>query len=229
MAKIENDELLGSLQRRSALAGLQRSRQAARRADREFFAAEEQDSVNCIARVLGDIDSAENRTGLETRVQQLEEHLERLAARPDDGYQALESKIHLLRKTIESALEAVGAPSAATVPSSDALAGLRTEFESRLMEARSDLRFEILQVQKAAAAGPPPVLRAEPDPDELREEFSERINACEERVFKATADLEALIRAQGDRLDRLQAQQLELMERLSEQMSSFARTLTLRS
>lgn len=184
--------------------------------------------MSCIARVLGDIEIAENRIGLETRMQQLEEQVERLSARPDDGYQAMESKIHLLRKTIESALEAVGAPSAAPVPSGDGLAGLRSEFENRLMEARSDLRYEILQVQKAASS-PPPASRAEPDPDELREEFAERINACEERVFKSTAELEALIRAQADRLDRLQAQQHELMERLSEQMSSFAKTLAVRS
>lgn len=241
MAKAENDQLLGPLLRRSALAGQERARRAARRAEREFFASEEQDSVISIARVLGEIDSAENRAGLETRMQQLEEQVERLTTRPDESYQAIESKIHLLRTTIESALEAIEAPPAAAVPDalilaedrasaplpSDVADGLREEFEDKLLEARSDLRFEILEVQKqveVARVTPP----AEFDIDEFREEFVDRLNASEERTLKSTADLEEMIRAQRERLDQLQVQQLELMERLSMEMASFARTLAVK-
>src|SRR5688500_8523035 len=100
MSSAENDNLFGP-RLRIALRSSS-GRRAAQETGRELE-SEQNRAVISIAQVLGDIDQAEGRADLETRMVQLEEQVERLSARPGESDQAIEAKIHILRTTIESA------------------------------------------------------------------------------------------------------------------------------
>ncbi|HYO00240.1 MAG TPA: hypothetical protein VEU28_11250 [Actinomycetota bacterium] len=213
MAKAENDEL-APLFRRSALLEGDRVRLVALQAER-MLESEQNASVTSIARVMGEIDDVEARADLQTRMLQLEEQVQRLSVRRDEIDQAIESKIHILRTTIESALEAIGQKPPATVELAESL---RDEFEAKLLEARSDLRFEILQVQKQVEESvAPPHLDAEA----LREELEDRLYASEQRNANAATYLEEMINAQRERIDK----QEEFRKRMSSQLATFVSTL----
>lgn len=228
MSSAENDNLLGPRLRIALRDGY--VRRAARETGRELE-AEQNHSVISIARVLGDIDQAEGRADLETRMVQLEEQVERLSARPGESDQAIEAKIQILRTTIESALEAIVVPAAEkpeppvaapTLP--DAIEELRREFDAKLQAARSDMSFEVLQIQKdleesRTSAG------GSIDTQTILDEFEDRLYASEQRNSNAAVYLEDLVNAQRDRIDQLKTLQAEFVERMSQEFAGFMRTL----
>lgn len=232
---------------------------------------EQNESVVSIARALEGINEAESRAGLEHRIGMLEDQLEQLKLRRDEVDQAIESRISVLRTTIESALEAVGSPlqipdpdletriapvgaqeekvapddrhsdfdtirlafeevdpapeparapeqAAARAPlapgslhwppavsdtgsqpdpDQDALTRLRDEFEAKLQQARSDLRYEILKSTDDQAPAP-----GNQALDALRQEFEQRIGESEEKAYRAAVYLEKLIRGVQRDLER---------------------------
>lgn len=227
MSSAENDNLLGPRLRIALRDGY--VRRAAQQTERELE-SEQYDSVLSIARVLGDINQAEGRADLETRILQLEEQVEKLSARPGETDQAIEAKIHILRTTIESALEAIVVakpeePSApVATPSSDALEELRKEFDAKLQAARSDISFEVLEIQKMleerrTTTGVPI------DTQAILDEFEDRLYASEQRNSNAAVYLEEMINAQRDRIDQLKTLQAEFVERMSKEFAGFMRTL----
>lgn len=227
MSSAENDNLLGPRLRIALRDGY--VRRAAQETGRELE-SEQDDSVISIARVLGDIDQAGGRADLETRMGQLEEQVEKLSARPGETDRAIEAKIHILRTTIESALEAIVVPkpeepvTPVAPPGDDALEELRKEFDAKLQAARSDLRFEILEVQKEleesrTTAG------VSIDTQTILDEFEDRLYASEQRNSNAAVYLEEMINAQRDRIDQLKTLQAEFVERMSKEFAGFMRTL----
>jgi hypothetical protein len=161
---------------------------------------------------------------------QLEEQVERLSARPGESDQAIEAKIHILRTTIESALEAIVVPkpeepvTPVAPPSADALEDLRKEFDAKLQAARSDISFEVLQIQKdleesRSTAG------VSIDTQTILDEFEDRLYASEQRNSNAAVYLEEMINAQRDRIDQLKTLQAEFVERMSKEFAGFMRTL----
>ncbi|CAN5773446.1 hypothetical protein BH23ACT12_BH23ACT12_14080 [soil metagenome] len=225
MSSVENDELLGPRLRIALRDG--HVRRAAQEAGRELV-SEQNDSVISIARVLGDIDQAGSRADLEARLVQLEEQVERLSARPGEADQAIESKIQILRTTIESALEAIVVPPAevpkSAEPSAGALEALRKEFDVKLQAARSDLRFEIHEIRNLLEAAPTKI-EASVDTKAVLEELEDRLYASEQRNASAAVYLEEMITAQRDRIDQLKSLQSEFVERMSKEFSNFMRTL----
>jgi hypothetical protein len=227
MSSAENDNLLGPRLRIALRDGY--VRRAAQETERELE-SEQNRSVISIAQVLGDIDQAGGRADLETRMGQLEEQVERLSARPGESDQAIEAKIHILRTTIESALEAIVVPkpeepvTPVIPPSADALEDLRKEFDAKLQAARSDISFEVLQIQKdleesRSTAG------VSIDTQTILDEFEDRLYASEQRNSNAAVYLEEMINAQRDRIDQLKTLQAEFVERMSKEFAGFMRTL----
>lgn len=117
-----------------------------------------------IARAFEEISDAQSRAELEARLDLLEERMERLASRRDEVDQAIHSELNVMRTRIESALEAAGPAIARRTPGQVtsgvgpvAIPGnappalpepYRKEIERQLLQARSDLRFEIFGLQK---------------------------------------------------------------------------------
>lgn len=225
MSTVENDELLGPRLRIALREGY--VRRAAQRTERELQ-AEQNDSVISIARVLGDINQAEGQADLHTRLMQLEEQVEKLGARPGEADQAIESKIQILRTTIESALEAIVVPPLeapkSSEPAADAIEALREEYDVKLQAARSDLRFEIHEIRNLLEAAPPKI-EACVDTQAVLEELEDRLYASEQRNADAAVYLEEMINAQRDRIDQLKTLQSEFVERMSKEFTSFMRTL----
>src|SRR5688572_14694546 len=147
MAKAENDDDLFGPLLRSALRGHGHVRRVAFQSGRELD-TEQNESVISIARVLGEIDDVESRTDLQTRMMQLEEQVERLSDRRDEMDQAIESKIHLLRTTLESALEAIAVaePIVAEDDPIELMESVREEFSAKLQELRSVMSLGMLQL-----------------------------------------------------------------------------------
>ncbi|HEX2178027.1 MAG TPA: hypothetical protein VHL54_00695 [Actinomycetota bacterium] len=227
MAQAENDKTLRPVSL-GTLEADEQLRRTVRRAGRQMD-LEQNRSVITIARALEQIDDVESRADLQTRMAQLEERLERLASRPAVD-QEVESQLKVLRTTIESALEAIAAPPAGPAagaaplhwpPRDDELEALRKEFEARLLEARSDLRYEILRVEKDLAATPSGTLAV----DELRTELLARIEQAETRAAEAVKLLEASIEAQRAALARERTSHVEVMARLSRELANFSRSL----
>jgi hypothetical protein len=227
MSSAENDNLLGPRLRIALRDGY--VRRAAQETERELE-SEQNRSVISIAQVLGDIDQAGGRADLETRMGQLEEQVERLSARPGESDQAIEAKIHILRTTIESALEAIVVPkpeeavTPVAPPSADAMEELRKEFDAKLQAARSDMSFEVLQIQKEleesrTTAG------VSIDTQTILDEFEDRLYASEQRNSNAAVYLEEMINAQRDRIDQLKTLQADFVERMSKEFAGFMRTL----
>jgi hypothetical protein len=224
MSSAENDNLLGPRLRIALRDGS--VRRAAQETGRELE-SEQNDSVISIAQVLGVIDQAGGRADLETRMVQLEEQVERLSARPGESDQAIEAKIHILRTTIESALEAIVVPKPedpiGTLPA-DSLEELRKEFDAKLQAARSDMSFEVLQIQKELEEGRT-TAGASIDTQAILDEFEDRLYASEQRNSNAAVYLEEMINAQRDRIDQLKTLQAEFVERMSKEFAGFMRTL----
>jgi hypothetical protein len=227
MAQAENDKTLRPVSL-GTLEADEQLRRAVRRAGRQMD-LEQNRSVITIARALEQIDDVESRADLQTRMAQLEERLERLASRPAVD-QEVESQLKVLRTTIESALEAIAAPPPASPPGeaplhwpprADELEALRKEFEARLLEARSDLRYEILRVEKDLGATPSGTLAV----DELRTELLARIEKAETRAAGAVKLLEESIAAQRQELERERTSHVEVMARLSRELANFSRSL----
>ncbi len=227
MSSAENDNLLGPRLRIALRDGS--VRRAAQETGRELE-SEQDDSVISIARVLGDIDQAEGRADLETRMGQIEEQVEKLSARPGESDQAIEAKIHILRTTIESALEAIVVPKSQesvtppALPTADALEELRKEFDAKLQAARSDMSFEVLQIQRELEEGRT-TAGVSIDTQTILDEFEDRLYASEQRNSNAAVYLEEMINAQRDRIDQLKTLQAEFVERMSKEFTSFMRTL----
>lgn len=226
MSSAENDNLLGPRLRIALRDGY--VRRAAQETGRELE-SEQNHSVISIAQVLGDIDQAGGRADLETRMGQLEDQVEKLSARPGESDQAIESKIHILRTTIESALEAIVVlkpeepVTPAALPTADALEELRKEFDAKLQAARSDMSFEVLQIQKELA-GSRTTDGVSIDTQPILDEFEDRLYASEQRNSNAAVYLEEMINAQRDRIDQLKTLQAEFVERMSKEFTSFMRT-----
>jgi hypothetical protein len=220
MAKAENDDDLFGPLLRSALRGHGHVRRVAFQTGRELD-TEQNESVISIARVLGEIDDVESRTDLQTRMMQLEEQVERLSDRRDEMDQALESKIHLLRTTLESALEAIAVaePIVAEDPI-ELVESVREEFSAKLQELRSVLSVGILQLQKRIESADPAA-----QVQELREEFEERLYESEHRIASATDYLEAMILAERERIDHQKAQQAAFRDRISKDLANFVKDL----
>lgn len=225
MSSAENDNLLGPRLRIALRDGY--VRRAAQETGRELE-SEQNHAVISIAQVLGDIDQAGGRADLETRMGQLEDQVEKLSARPGESDQAIEAKIHILRTTIESALQAIVVPkpeeTPAALPTAGALEELRKEFDAKLQAARSDMSFEVLQIQKEleqsrTTAG------VSIDTQTILDEFEDRLYASEQRNSNAAVYLEEMINAQRDRIDQLKTLQAEFVERMSKEFTSFMRTL----
>lgn len=225
MSSAENDELLGPRLRIALRDGY--VRRAAQRTERELE-TEQNDSVISIARVLGDINQAEGQADLHTRLMQLEEQVEKLGARPGEADQAIESKIQILRTTVESALEAIVVPPLeapkSSEPAADVIEALREEYDVKLQAARSDLRFEIHEIRNLLEAVPPKI-EASVDTQAVLEELEDRLYASEQRNADAAVYLEEMINAQRDRIDQLKTLQSEFVERMSKEFTSFMRTL----
>lgn len=243
MAKAENDKVV-----RPAVWGAlftdDRVSRSATEAVRELDEEQNRSVVN-IARALEEITDVSARTELQTRMLILEEQVERLNNRRDEIDQAIESKLSILRTTIESALEAIGAPgmppadpAPASEPVLDAIAqaaetlqwppagapapdgaieALRREFEEKLLQARSDLRFEIMRVEKATGAG---------SVDGLSGRLEARIRVSEEKASGAAGYLQEMILAQQAELRRQKTEHALLMDRLAGELAGFARFLS---
>lgn len=220
MAKAENDDDLFGPLLRSALRGHGHVRRVAFQTGRELD-SEQNESVISIARVLGEIDDVESRTDLQTRMMQLEEQVERLSDRRDEMDQAIESKIHLLRTTLESALEAIAVaePIVAEDPV-ELVESLREEFAAKLQELRSVMSLGMLQLQKRVESAD-----AAAKVTELREEFEERLYESEHRIASATDYLEAMILAERERIDHQKEQQSAFRERISKDLATFVKDL----
>lgn len=220
MAKAENDDDLFGPLLRSALRGHGHVRRVAFQTGRELD-TEQNESVISIARVLGEIDDVESRTDLQTRMMQLEEQVERLSDRRDEMDQALESKIHLLRTTLESALEAIAVaePIVAEDPI-ELVESVREEFSAKLQELRTMLSVGMLQLQKRIESAD-----SAAQVQELREEFEERLYESEHRIASATDYLEAMILAERERIDHQKAQQSAFRDRISKDLANFVKDL----
>lgn len=260
MAKAENDKVV-----RPAVWGAlftdDRVSRNATEAARELDEEQNRSVVN-IARALEEITDVSTRTDLQTRMLILEEQVERLNNRRDEIDQAIESKLSILRTTIESALEAIGAPEmllaeppaagvktieppiqspVAPAPAAEpvleaiaqaaetlqwppagdpapagAIEALRREFEEKLLQARSDLRFEIMRVEKAAGAG---------SVEGLSGQLEDRIRASEEKASGAAGYLQEMIVAQQTEFRRQKTEHALLMDRLAGELAGFARFL----
>jgi hypothetical protein len=227
MARAENDKTLRPVSL-GTLEADEQLRRTVRRAGRQMD-LEQNRTVITIARALEQIDDVESRADLQTRIALLEERVERLAKRPEVD-QEVESQLKVLRTTLESALEAIAAPPPAAPrtgaplhwpPRPDEFEALRKEFEARLLEARSDLRYEILRVQKDLEAAPSGTLAL----DELRTELLARIEESEQKAAEAAKLLEESIDAQRQELERGRIAQVETMARLSRELANFSRSL----
>jgi hypothetical protein len=228
MAQAENDNTLRP-PRLGTLQANEQLRRTVRRAGHQMD-LEQNRTVVTIARALEEINDAESRADLQTRIMLLEERVERLAARPVEVDQTVESQLNVLRTTIESALEAIAAPALEGPPPGASLhwppkpndtEALRKEFEAKLLEARSDLRYEILRVQKELEAAPSGTVPL----DELRTELLARIEESEQKASKAASYLEETIDAQRQQLERERTAQVEMMARLSKELANFSRSL----
>lgn len=217
MPKTDNDDILRPRPRFSTLLPTEHLRRTTVEAGRELD-SEQNASAASVARVLEHINDVESRTELQTRIFMLEEQVERLNARRDEVDQAFRSELSLLRTTLESALEAISNPS-------HSLDALRKEFEEKLLEARSDLRFEIVTVQKQLESLTPAGVDAG-ELEEIREDFQVRIDASEQRTARASADLEELIATQKLQLEHQRGLHAELVRRLSNALAGFAQSLT---
>ncbi len=224
MAKREKHDVQRPRPRFTTLLPSEHLRRTAVKAGREME-IEQTDSVVSIAQVLDEIDDVESRADLQTRIVMLEEQIERLSARRDEVDQAIESQLSVLRTTVESALEAIASlalPPPAPELAPEDLDVLRKEFDEKLMEARSDLRFEIVNLSKELTAAPvgPEELEA------IREDFQSRIDASDERAAASAAYLEDLINAQREQLNSQRARHTEVIQRLSKELAGFAGALT---
>lgn len=229
MAQAENDQIGRPPTRLGSLQANEQLRRTVRRAGHQMD-LEQNRTVVTIARALEEINDVESRADLQTRIVMLEERVERLAARPAEVDQAVQSQLSVLRTTVESALEAIASPAPAPAPETgpihwppkpDDLQVLRKEFEAKLLEARSDLRYEILKVQKDLEASP----SGSPAADEVRTELLARISESEEKASKAAVYLEEMLNAQRQELERERRQHVEVMARLSRELANFSRSL----
>lgn len=223
MAQAENDKTLRPVSL-GTLEADEQLRRTVRRAGRQMDLEQSRSAIT-IARALEQIDDVESRADLQTRMAQLEERLERLASRPAVD-QGVESQLKVLRTTVESALEAIAAPPPASAPlhwppTADELEALRKEFEARLLEARSDLRYEILRVEKDLGK----TLSGTPAVDELKTELLGRIEEAETRAAEAVKLLEESIKAQRQELERGRTAQVESMARLFRELANLSRSL----
>ncbi len=227
MAQGENDKIGRPPTRLGSLQANEQLRRTVRRAGHQMD-LEQNRTVVTIARALEEINDVESRADLQTRIVMLEERVERLAARPTEVDQAVQSQLSVLRTTVESALEAIASPAPAPEtgplhwpPKPDDLQVLRKEFEAKLLEARSDLRYEILKVQKDLEASP----SGSPAADEVRTELLARISESEQKASKAAVYLEEMLNAQRQELERERTRQVEVMARLSRELANFSRSL----
>ena len=223
MAKAENEDIAGPRPRFTTLLPSEHLRRTAVKAGRELD-IEQADSVVSIARLLDNINEVESRADLQTRIVMLEEQVERLSARRDEVDQAIDSELDVLRTTIESAMEAVASlilPPPAPEASTEGIDALRKEFDEKLMAARSDLRFEILNLSKELPAAPAVTGELEA----IREDFQSRLDASDERVAKSAAYLEDLVNEQREHLAQEKARHAEVIQRLSVQLAGFAAAL----
>lgn len=216
MTRTDRDDALRPRPRFSTLLPAEHLRRTTAQAGRELI-SEENDSVESIARILDRINEVESRTDLQARIAVLEEQVERLRSRRDEVDQEFRSELSVLRTTLESALEAISTP--AVSPEA-----LRREFEEKLLEARSDLRFEIVKVQKELEDLVPAGVDTT-ELEEIREDFQARIAASEERSAKVAGELEDLVAAQRAQLDSQRALHAELVRRLSNALAGFAQSL----
>lgn len=254
MAKAENDRVIRPAVWGSNPLTDDQVRRIATDAARELD-EEQNRSVGSIARALEAITDVSSRTDLQTRMLMLEEQVERLNNRRDEIDQAVESKLSVLRTTIESALEAIGAPAArfaepeapadsvietpeqvpapvveaisraaAALPRTGgpvpdaAMEAFRREFEEKLLQARSDLRFEIMRVQRDGGPGSVP--------GELTELMEARIRASEEKASAAAVYLQEMILAQQAELRQQKTEHALLMDRLAGELAGFAHFLS---
>jgi hypothetical protein len=229
MAQAENDKTGRPPTRLGSLQANEQLRRTVRRAGHQMD-LEQNRTVVTIARALEEINDVESRADLQTRMLMLEERVERLAARPAGIDQAVQSQLSVLRTTVESALEAIASPAPPPPPETgpihwppkpDDLQVLRKEFQAKLLEARSDLRYEILKVQKDLEASP----SGSPAADEVRTELLARISESEEKASKAAMYLEEMLNAQRQELERERSAHVEVMARLSRELANFSRSL----
>ena len=197
---------------------------------------EQTDSVVSIARVLGEIDDVGSRTDLHARLEQLEGEVARLKGRREEGDQSIESQLSVLRTTLESALGAIASlslPAPGFAP--EVVDMLRTELDEKIVAARSDLRYEIVNLENKLTELPEPggeearmeALREDFQArmEALREDFQARMDAADERAEKAAAYLEEMVGALRTELDEQKGRQAEVLGRLSTELSGLATSM----
>ena len=235
MPKPDKSESPRPRQRFTTLLPSEHLRRTAVQAGREMD-LEQTDSVVSIAKVLGEIDDVGSRTDLQARLEQLEEEVARLKVRRDEGDQSIESQLSVLRTTLESALGAIASlslPGPGLAP--EVVDMLRTELDEKIVAARSDLRYEILNLEKKVTELPEPgggedrlaafqeEVRARTEA--LREDFQARMDAADDRAEKAAAYLEEMVGALRSELDAQKGRQAEVLGRLSAELSGLAASL----
>lgn len=209
-------------------------------------------SVVNLSSVLGEATDAESRAELQARIELLEDKFDRLARHRDRVDQAVESQVEILRTTLESALSALDSGYRPTsraaltdmprlrIPSLDELLPdhahsrsgedepaltteeLSEELNEKVLQARSDLRYEIHQVALLIERH---TARAEELAD-LRRELLERIAESEGRAEQADAFLEEILSSQQGRLERERQDRLDAFARLSREFPFLAGSLT---
>lgn len=193
-----------------------------------------------IARAFEEINDVQGRAELESRLDLLEEQVERLASRRDEVDQAIHAELNVMRTRIESALEAAGSVAprqqpglaslalgrAGEVPAAegpaDALpAPYRKEIERHLLQARSDLRFELFELQKQLKEA----LRSPQLLEDMGSAMQDRMEAAESRACAAAESVSRIIREWGTAMQRERARQSSGITKICSQLAELAALL----